>query len=182
MRRAQARYDAVTIALHWIMALGVALQWIGGHTIDWFPRGPLKVDARATHIVIGASLALLLLVRLYWRARRGAHPPPAQTGALQALAVATHGLLYLTLFGLLSLGLFLAWLRGDSLFGLWKIPAFGAYAPSARHLLANQVTDLHSLAANLILVFAGFHIAAALWHHLYRKDDVLLRMLPGRTD
>ncbi len=173
----RTRYDRTTIVLHWLVAVAVGLQWIGGHTIDWFPKGPLKIDARSVHIVLGASLAGLLIFRLYWRAVRGQRLPPAQSGPLGLLAVGTHGALVLNLVVLVCLGLFLAWLRGDSLFNLTKIPAFGDFAPQARHLLANQVTDLHSLAANLILVLAGFHAAAALAHHFYWKDGVLKRML-----
>jgi cytochrome b561 len=173
-----ARYDAVTIALHWAVALGVALQWVGGHTIDWFPRGAPKIDARSAHILLGASLSLLLLSRLYWRARKGARLAPAEAGVPRGLAAATHGLLYATLAGLLGLGLFLAWLRGDSLLGLAHIPRFGAYEPSARHALANQVTSLHSLAANALLCLAGLHAGAALLHRFYWRDGVLQRMLP----
>lgn len=173
-----ARYDRTTIALHWLVALGVALQWIGGHTIDWFPKGPLKIDARSVHILVGATLTAVLLFRLYWRAQRGERLPPAQTGVLNLLAVGVHWALYLNLAILLSLGLLLAGLRGDSLFNLAHLPALGDYAPKARHLLANQVTTLHSLAANVILYLAGFHAAAALLHHFYWKDGVLRRMWP----
>jgi cytochrome b561 len=171
-------YDRVTIALHWAVALGVALQWTGGHTIDWFPKGPLKIDARSVHILTGSTIAGLVLFRLYWRAMRGERLPPAQTGALNWLAKGLHWGLYLNLVGLLGLGLFLAWLRGDSLFGLTHVPLFGDYAPKARHLLANRVTDWHSLAATLILILAGLHTAAALLHHYYWKDGVLRRMWP----
>lgn len=171
------RYDPTTIALHWLVAIAVVLQWTGGHTIDWFPKGPLRIDARSVHIVLGASIAGLLLLRLYWRAIRGRRLPPAQTGPLGLLAVGTHWALILNLLVLVGLGLLLAGLRGDSLFNLMKLPALGDLEPKARHALANRITDLHGLAANLILALAGFHAAAALMHHLFWKDGVLRRML-----
>jgi cytochrome b561 len=40
---------------------------------------------------------------------------------------------------------------------------------------------VHETAAVAILVLAGVHAAAALWHHLVRRDDVLRGML-GRTN
>jgi cytochrome b561 len=171
------RYDPTTIGLHWLVAVAVILQWTGGQTIDWFPKGPLKIDARSVHIALGASLAGLLLLRLYWRAVRGRRLPPAQTGPLGLLAVGTHGALILNLLVLVGLGLLLAGLRGDSLFNLVKLPALGDLSPKARHLLTDRITDLHGLAANLILALAGFHAAAALVHHLFWKDGVLRRML-----
>jgi len=173
----EIRYDRTTVALHWLVAAGVVFQWISGQTIDWFPKGWPKIDARSVHIVLGSSLVGLLLFRLYWRARRGKHLPPAQTGPLGLLAVGTHWGLVINLVILLCLGLFLTWLRGDSLFGLAKIPLFGDFIPHDRHLLANRVTDLHGLAANLLLALAGFHAAAALAHHFFWKDGVLKRML-----
>jgi cytochrome b561 len=174
---ARLRYDRTTIALHWAVAVGVAVQWISGQTIDWWPRGPLKVDARSAHIVMGATLAGLLLWRLYWRAFRGERLPRAEGGVLGLLAVAVHWALLAGLAVLLGLGLYCAWLRGDSLFGLVRIPVLGDFAAKARHQLVEQVTNLHGLGANLILWLASFHAAAALAHHFYWKDGVLKRML-----
>ena len=39
------RYDATTIALHWLTAGLVVLLWIIGQTADWAPRGPLQTPA-----------------------------------------------------------------------------------------------------------------------------------------
>ena len=68
-------------------------------------------------------------------------------------------------------------LRGDSFFGLLQLPTPGDLAAPARHALAEQIGDLHGLGANTILVLAGLHTAAALYHHYALKDTVLRRML-----
>ncbi len=72
---AAMRYDTETIAFHWLTALLVAGQWLGAQVIDWFPRGPLRVDARSVHIIGGAMLAALLLARIAWRATQGRRQP-----------------------------------------------------------------------------------------------------------
>ena len=171
------RYDGTTIALHWLTAALVAGQWIGGHTIDWFPRGPLRIDARSVHITAGALLVLVTGFRLYWRASSGRRLPPAAAGLLGVAARAMRWGLWIDLAALLGLGLTLAWLRGDSLYNIAHIPAFGDFQPKARHLLAERITDLHSLAANLLLALAALHAAAALLHHFAWRDGVLRRML-----
>ena len=74
------------------------------------------------------------------------------------------------------LGLANAWIRGDTLFMLLKIPAFDPGNTALRKF----VEDLHSWAANILLIVAGLHAAAALLHHFVFKDDVLRRMLPRR--
>ena len=52
-----ARYDRLTIALHRATVALVLPAWANAMVIDWFPKGPLCVDARSTHILLGATLA-----------------------------------------------------------------------------------------------------------------------------
>ena len=39
--------------------------------------------------------------------------------------------------------------------------------------------EVHYLLANAIVVVAGLHAVAALFHHFFMKDGVLKAMLPG---
>lgn len=73
------------------------------------------------------------------------------------------------------LGLVSVWVRGDTLFNLFTVPAFD---PNDKQL-RRTVVDLHELAASSLFIVAGLHAAAALWHHHVRKDGVLRRMWPG---
>ena len=109
MVRNVPRYDARTIVLHWTMALVIPLMWVGAHLIDWFPRGPLRVDARSLHITIGTALIVLTAYRIFWRRKRGTSLPVDET-AFGRLAVLGHRLLYLLVVAVLALGL----LKGTS--------------------------------------------------------------------
>lgn len=170
-------YDKTTIVLHWIVAGLFLFQWLGANTIDWFPRGPLRVDARSLHIVVGVVLTGTLLVRLYWRARHGARfaTDPSIT---TLVAKGVHVALYCGVLAILGLGLFNTWLRGDSLFGVVHIPKFGAYDDTMRHQFVEQVVGLHRLAANVVLAVASLHALMALVHFYLIKDRVLQRMMP----
>jgi len=172
------RYDHRTIALHWIIALIIPLQWANAHVIDWFPKGPYRVDARSLHILLGALLALALVYRLYWRATKGVRFPVDTAAPLEVLAKVVHYLLYALLGAVLLLGIFNTWLRGDDIFGLFHIPKFGSYDKDARHLFANEVVDWHRLTSTALLILGGSHALVALFHLYGLKDAVLRRMLP----
>ena len=170
-------YDRRTIALHWSVAALVLLLWGGAHAIDWFPKGPLRVDCRSAHIVVGVLVLAAMVYRAGWRATGGTKIEQPASLAYTA-ARGMHLALYALVFATLALGVTNAWVRGDSLFGLFRIPAFGAYAPPARHALSEQLVGWHALGANLVLALAGLHAATALYHHFVLKDGVLRRMLP----
>ena len=170
------RYDGTTMFFHWATAVLVVTQWIGAQTIDWFPRGPLRVDARSMHITLGLALALLLLARVAWRATEGRRLPLADEGALNLVAKGTHWGLYALLVAMVTVGIFLEWTRGDSIFDLFSVPA---YDPGNR-ALAHRVQDVHALIGWVILALAGLHASAALIHRYVWHDGVLGRMVPHR--
>jgi cytochrome b561 len=48
-------------------------------------------------------------------------------------------------------------------------------------LFLGEAEEVHELASHAWIPVAGLHAAAALWHHRFRRDGVLTRMLPGRN-
>ena len=176
--RTATHYDTVTIIFHWITAILVATQWLGAQTIDWFPRGPLRVDARSMHIVCGLLLTVILLARVVWRLTKGRRLPAADRGILHVIAKATHWALYALIAAMVVAGMALAWTRGDSIFNLFQIPA---YDPGNRQL-AEQVQDVHATIGWIIIAVTGLHALGALAHRYFWRDGVLGRMLPrGRA-
>jgi cytochrome b561 len=170
------RHDTTTIALHWITALLVAVLWTIVQTVDFPPNGPLRVDYRSLHIVLGIALGIVLLFRLTWRLSRRETIPPIDKGLLLVAARMTHWALYVMLILAVGLGIATEWTRGDSIFNLFRIPVFD---PGNRSL-ARLIHGWHALAANAILIVAGLHAAAALFHHFILRDATLRRMLPWK--
>ncbi len=168
------RYDTRTIWLHWLTAGLVVSQWAGAHMIDWFPRGPLRVDARSVHIVLGLTLLAVFVARVVWRATDGRRLPPADHGVLHVLAKGTHWAMYALIGSVLALGVFNVWVRGDSIFNAFAIPAYD----SADKALRDTVQEWHATLATIVLGLAGFHAAAALVHRYLWHDGLLARMLP----
>jgi cytochrome b561 len=168
------RHDAVTIVLHWVTAALVVALWTIGQTVDVFPNGPVRIDYRSIHIVLGAILAVVVLARLAWRLAQRDVLPPIDHGLLLAIARVTHWALYVLLVVTIVLGANYTWARGDSIFNVFTIPQM---VPGDR-ALAHQIGDWHALAANGLLIVAGVHAAAALFHHYILRDETLRRMLP----
>lgn len=172
------RYDARTMAFHWATLAVIVVQFASAWTIDDFPRGPLRVDARSFHITLGLVIALLVAGRMMWRATGGRRLPFADHNpALNVLAKGTHWVLYALLVTMVLLGITLTWARGDSIWNLFSIPSF---APGNRDLV-HTIEDLHGTVGWAIIGLAGFHASAALLHYFVLKDGTLQRMLPVRT-
>jgi cytochrome b561 len=64
-------------------------------------------------------------------------------------------------------------------FGWFQFPALVA----ANHDLHETLEDAHEVLFYTIVAVAALHVAAALYHHFFLKDDVMRRMLPyGRRE
>lgn len=169
------RYDRTTIALHWLTAGLVVGLWGLAQVIDFFPSGMPRVAARSTHIALGVLLVGVMAVRVFWRLRLGRVLPPAESGWKGAAGTAMHRLLYVAVGVTVLAGLAYTWVRGDNIYGLFKLASFAPGDKAMRSL----VGDVHALGANAVLIMAGLHATMALAHHFLLKDGVLRRMLPS---
>ena len=198
MRASAERYTAVAVVLHWAIAAAILFMLpLGFWMHEQIEHGnPSEGVYRAfqLHKSVGLTILFLSLVRLGWRI---ANPPPALPAHMPAwerfAAKATHWAFYAIMIGLpLSGWLFVS--AGWSLhedrslavpthyFGLFQVPAlFGL--PQAGEALRAAVAEAsfatHATLAWSAIVLAGLHVAAALKHHLFDKDNVLTHMIPG---
>src|SRR5438309_1552451 len=81
----------------------------------------------------------------------GRHLPPVGSSVAQTVSRVVHFALYVMLLAAVILGVANVWVRGDTIFGLFSVPAFD---PGDKALRA-QVEDLHGLGANVLLILAG---------------------------
>lgn len=173
-------YTPAQKLLHWALFALVVFLYLLTYGDSFFPRGDPTVDALwRLHISFGLMLAALVIWRVILRISRGTPGLPADMNGLEQTAARLgHLILYALLIAIPMLGILLTWFRGDALsfFGLFTIPA--PFAPNRE--TARTIRELHSLCANGILIVAGLHALAALWHHFVRHDTVLTRMLPFR--
>jgi cytochrome b561 len=172
----QHQYDGFSILLHWITVVLVACLWTLGQSLSFFPKGAPREAALSVHILLGMTLGATLLVRIGWRAGAGRRLPPADSGWQGQLAQSVHYGLYVLLVVTVALGLSRVWLYGNHVFDWF---AFPRPAFSTRSLI-RTIGGLHGDLADIVVIVAGLHAAAALAHHYVLRDSVLRRMLPGK--
>ena len=175
-------YGAAARYLHWITAaavfvmvpLGLTMTY-RGNTLDIWDG--LTDAMYSSHKLIGFLVLWLMAGRLAWRLLHGA--PPDEPTLLWWDKAAAH-LVHWLLYGLLLVVPLLGWIGVSlypslTLFGLFDLPALAAPDEDT----AKRVLWVHGTLALATALLVGGHIAAALYHHLIRKDGVLRRMLPG---
>ena len=168
-------YDGVAIALHWTTAALVIANFALAQTWDWFPK-PTRELMENTHMSFGVVLTIVIFARLAWRFIPGHQVASLEAGWMKVASKATHLLLYVMLVTEAGLGFAFRWGAGRPMafFGLGIPPLIGELGKALRHSLR----DIHEWNGWAIIVLAGLHAAAALYHHYVLKDRVLARMLP----
>jgi cytochrome b561 len=161
--------------LHWSMAAMIVGLYVLGAVVEEVPRGASRDFGMMLHQSFGLLFVVLLLARLAVR--------PAAAAATSAFERTAARLMHLALYALMVItplaGLGKQWARGRvvDVFGLFALPS----PLDADRALSKAFGEVHETAAVAILVLAGVHAAAALWHHFVRRDDVLRGIL-GRTN
>ena len=171
-------YDNVAIALHWITALLVVANFALAEIWDYFAK-PTAHFLQATHMSFGILLGAVIVARLTWRLIPGHQVTSMEPGWVRLASKTGHYLLYLLLIVEVGLGFAVQWAKGRALsfFGL-GIPSPLAALPRP---VSHQIQEVHNWVAWAIIILAGLHAAAALYHHYVLKDRVLVRMLPSRS-
>ncbi len=178
------RWGAVTRGLHWTMAALVLGQLGLG---VWMVRQD-DVLARfawtQTHKSLGTVIFALALARVLWRLAARARPAPAGPRWQVRAARLSHALLYAGLVVMPLSGWVMATaaptqdLLGieNRVFGGPALP--DPWVPGDARIEA-VARAVHVGAAGGLALVLAVHVGAALWHHLVRRDRVLVAMIRG---
>nr|WP_295741665.1 cytochrome b/b6 domain-containing protein [uncultured Acidocella sp.] len=170
-----SRHDGLTIALHWLTALLVVVNFLLAEFWDFFskPNHHLMI---VLHMSFGLLLTAVFVLRLVWRTRPGHTHFDDGKDLLNRGARGLHHLLYLLLGAEILLGFATRWTDNQplSFFGLPIPSPFGDFSRATGHF----VDQIHDYVAWTIIILAGLHALAALLHHYVLKDGVMRRMLP----
>lgn len=175
---ASPRYAPVLRRLHWLMALLILAAYLLIEQRGLFPRGSGgRVAMMQGHFWVGIAVFVLVWWRVLARRKHGAPsitPPLDRYSALAAKAL--HLALYAFFIVMPLLGMATAWCDGKAI----MIPFTGMALPALlpeNEALAHQLEDLHGTIGEAFYWVIGLHVVAAIWHHLFRRDDTLRRML-----
>ena len=184
-------YGAVTKTFHWTIAIGILamipLGIVANGTAHAIEAGDASLIDRARllfsiHKTLGVTILFAALARILWAITQ---PKPAplhpERRAETFLASLVHWLLYGSLVAVPLTG----WAAHAATTGFAPIWwPFGQNLPpvpesaEAEHLFA----ALHIVFERVLVLAILLHVAGALKHHFWDRDDTLRRMLPGRVE
>jgi cytochrome b561 len=168
-----SRYSRVAQWLHWVIAIMVIGNIVGGIFHDaigkQFPVMPI-------HKAVGITVLALTLVRIGWRLTHAAPPLPARMpGWEKGLARFSHLFFYILLLLVPLSGWIMtsAGTRPLTWFGLFDIPKWSV----TKDDMIVELSRTHGAMGLAFAALAILHIAAALRHHYILRDNVMRRML-----
>jgi cytochrome b561 len=177
MRSSRLRYGVVTQLLHWLtVALVGTAYFVSPGGSEQRVYSTAFDTARQTHETIGILLFGLVLLRILWRLLEPTPEPPPMAPWMKLSASAAHLALYALLLAIPLTAIAGAWLENHPLtiFGIGNIGPMLSPVPG----LGQSVAYIHTILGNVIIWLAGFHAAAALFHHYFLRDNILTSMLP----
>lgn len=168
------RYSPVQIMLHWTMAVVMIAAYLIGSQFEDMPRGPDKISLIGWHALLGLTVLILLVPRVFLR-RQGVPPlPPDMPVWQQRLAHAVHVGLYAVMVLLPIAGL-MALLAGRQ---PMPVPFIGEIPVLfASPMLHEGAEEVHAFLGNVWLGLVILHVAATVWH-AFKKDGLATRMVP----
>lgn len=173
------RYNALSIILHWVLAIGLISIFCFGTYMADLPFSPQRLKLYNWHKWAGISILALSVLRLIWRA---AHPAPALPAeienAMPAWQLMAHKATHAGLYALFFIVPLVGWAYSSAagfpvvLFGTIPLPDF--VAPDKA--LAALIKPWHQISAFAMALLVVMHIGAALKHHFIDRDGLLKRM------
>lgn len=177
LRNPPDRWGGVSQLLHWLVVALILTTGILGLVMGDMRNSPTKIEIYALHKSLGLTILALATLRLLWRLYAGAPRAVPGTPRWQdRVSSVTHWLLYGLLFAIPLSGWTFNSAAGYPLqwFKLVNLPSLVARDADLRQLAGN----VHELLFWTLVGLALLHAAAALYHHIFQRDDTLARMLP----
>ena len=173
----QRVFDRTTRLMHWLTAGLMLLVFVLAFSIDRAPSRASHAVFLQLHRSVGITIWALTLVRLTWR-HFARYPdwPSDMPSTMRVAAKASEYALYALLLAQPILGILQTSAHGDhvNLFFLGQLPAL----IEKNRPLAQLLLTAHKAIGFSLLSLITLHVSAALFHHLWRRDDTLTAMLP----
>ena len=157
--------------LHWAMATLILLNYFLGLTLG-------KTELYSLHKQTGLTILTLFMVRVLWRLLSSYPAPVKSLSTVERYAAKLgHLALYLFMLAIPISGILMVNSYGYPL-KFWGIFTLPAIINAQSNSTSEMLTKIHEILANTMISFIAAHIFAALKHHIWDKNEVLLRMIP----
>ena len=176
-------YDFPSRAFHWVTAIVVTIAYVlGPGDFGRLMREGIDPATRSDivwHESLGILVFVLTVLRLIWVAFRPAVPQVQMASWMQLTGKLVHVALWILLLALPATALLALGSEAHpmTLLGGVRVDPLPVITNASIAKLADW-GEVHQFLGDAIVWIAGLHAAAALYHHLILKDDVLSAMLP----
>ena len=193
LRNTETTYGSVAKWLHWLTAFWVLTAYFIIYLLKWGydGEGPMRSPLLTYHKAVGFSVLVLFAIRIFWRFT---NPVPRHVDGLPAWQIRvsriSHFLLYFFLIAMpvsgwigntigVSYGDFRVTPFRDTALAYWIFTTFDV---TYEQWEVPFDTFHYRISGPFILwVLVLIHASAAMYHHAVLKDNVLRRMLPGKS-
>jgi len=159
------------------MALAIIGMLALGIYMSDLKLDPWKLKVYGWHKATGALILIFVILRLLWRFANKTPELPLNMKAFEKLgAHASHAFLYIMMLYMPMVGWLMSSAAGFpvSVFGWFTLPNL----MDANKEYVKLFKEMHEIGGFLLIGLICLHVSAALFHHFYKKDSVLRRMLP----
>lgn len=189
LKNTQHDYGTIAKWLHWGTALLFLAAYISVYYRQWFTeeKTPENWTALQMHLSIGVTIAVVVALRIIWRMTNRQPTPEPGSKAQQLVIRAGHYTLYAVMI-LMPITGYIGTGAHTEYFFLFDIPKF-----EDTQLFTLLVQDgmgmtfkefekpidfIHKevMGAWVVWILILGHVAAALYHHLVKKDRTLRKM------
>lgn len=179
-RNTSTAYGSVAKFFHWAIFLLVLGMIPIGYFMGDISNPDLRGQVINLHKCTGLAILVLMILRLLW-ALMNAKPKLAALTAKWQIGM-EHGMHFLLYLGLILMPLsgWIGSVAGGRLPHIGDI-SFSLPLAQNKELAKFAFAKIHEPLAIVLIVLISIHILAALYHHFIKKDDILRRMLPHRS-
>lgn len=184
------RYGKFAMIIHWAVAFLFLALYVSVYFRQWFTERDTDINwlALQLHLSFGVTVAVFILLRILYKLWDKSPKEPEGNQLEHLGAKLGHWALYAVMIVMPITGYFGTGVNTE-FFNLFDIPKFRDTALYDIFVTNWLQLDWETFeapmdfihkqgGATLVWILIGTHIAAALYHHLHKKDNVLLRMLP----
>lgn len=165
------QYSNRMVIVHWLtLALVVAAWLLGDMVHDARKEEGATLLGYAVHGLVGGTVLLFTLARLYFRSKDGT-PPPVGQSSMDSVAKGIHYALYAVLVLLPVSGVMQVATSDVS-----KALMAGDAALLPQKFTGVPAHEVHEMLVTVLIVLVVVHVLGAIKHQLIDKDNLMERM------
>jgi cytochrome b561 len=169
-------FGLISILFHWISAIGIiTLLGTGLYVTSIGYRNGTAFEVSRFHYALAVLIFFVFVVRLLWRLTNKTPRTLTSSTPLKVSIYLSKLFLYVLTFALMVSGYILCTSEGQSLnvFGWFEFPSLMLFDTPQVGL----ASYIHLYGSWIMIGVIAVHLLGALYHHFFKKDKTLVRMI-----